>query len=114
MRWSLFGTLDLGINSLPPANTRGFGYPAPDIAALAACYAHGVASKQVFLDGNKRTSSAVTRTFLRLNGYDYARPADKVTRLLIWKRIGDGSLSEPELSDWIRANVVKLPPDLAP
>jgi len=45
-----------------------YGYPAPDIAALAACYAHGIATKQVFLDGNNRTSSAVIRTFLGLNG----------------------------------------------
>jgi death on curing protein len=91
-----------------PRTLAAYGLPAPDIAALAACYAYGIASKQVFLDGNKRTSSVVTRTFLRLNGYDYIDPADRTKRLLIWKRLGDGSLTEAELTEWMRANIKSI------
>jgi prophage maintenance system killer protein len=42
--------------------------------------AGSIAAKQVFIDGSKRTSSVVTRTFLNLNGYDYVASADEDTR----------------------------------
>jgi len=45
--------------------------------------AGSIAAKQVFIDGSKRTSSVVTRTFLNLNGYDYVASADEDTRLKI-------------------------------
>jgi death on curing protein len=104
-----------GIRDLPvleaslsrPQTLVAYGYPAPDIAALAACYGYGLARRQAFLDGNKRTSSVVTRTFLKLNGYDYAGSVDDATRLKIWERLGDGSMSEEALAEWIRANIVK-------
>jgi death on curing protein len=104
-----------GIRDLPalegclfrPQNLVAYGYPAPDIAALAACYGYGLARKQSFLDGNKRTSSVVTRTFLNLNGYDYSGSVDNATRLKIWESLGDGSMSEEALAEWLRANIVK-------
>jgi death-on-curing protein len=86
-----------------PQNLLAYGDPPPDIAALAASYAFGIASKQVFIDGNKRTSAVVTRTFLKLNGYDFT--ADEATRLHIWKSIGEGAMSEEELVVWIRNNI---------
>lgn len=104
-----------GIRDLPslescllrPQILVAYGYPAADIAALAACYAHGIARRHAFLDGNKRTSSVVTRTFLNLNGYDYAASTDEATRLEIWKHLGDGSMSEESLAEWMRANIIK-------
>jgi death on curing protein len=107
------GGLD-GIRDLPtlesslakPQNLLAYGDPSPDIGALAASYAFGIAAKQAFIDGNKRTSSVVTRTFLLLNGHDFS--ADEATRLLVWKSIGDGSMSEAELTEWMRANITKV------
>jgi len=108
-----------GIRDLPaleaclsrPQFLVAYGYSAPDMAALAACYGYGLARKHAFLDGNKRTSSVVTRTFLRLNGYDYAASVDNATRLKIWESLGDGSMSEEQLAEWMRANIVKATAD---
>jgi death on curing protein len=79
--------------------------PAADIAALAAAYAFGIAKNHAFIDGNKRTSAVVTRTFLLLNGYDVT--ADDAIRIEIWTRLGAGSLSEEACAEWLRANIVK-------
>jgi death-on-curing protein len=108
-----------GIRDLPaleaalmrPQMLVAYGYPAPDIAALAACYGYGLARRHAFHDGNKRTSFVVTRTFLKLNGYDYAGPVDSATRLKIWEHLGDGSMSEGALAEWIRASIVKAKTD---
>ena len=105
-----------GIRDLPvlesslarPQYLAIYGDPAPDIAALAASYAVGIAGKQAFNDGNKRTSSVVTRTFLLLNGYDFNAAANEAIRLEIWKMIGAGSLSEERLAEWLRENIVKI------
>jgi death-on-curing protein len=105
-----------GIRDLPtlesslarPQHLALYGNPQPDIAALAASYAVAIAGKQAFLDGNKRTSSVVTATFLLLNGYDFIASADAATRLEIWKMIGAGRMSEAEVGAWLRANIVKV------
>src|SRR5262245_4568474 len=52
-----------------PRNLETYVSPKPDLAALAAALAFGFACGQGFLDGNKRTSSAATKQFLKLNGY---------------------------------------------
>jgi death on curing protein len=44
------GTLESSLAR--PKNLEAYGNPAPDIAALAAAYAYGIAAKQVFIDGN--------------------------------------------------------------
>ena len=67
--------------------------------------------EHAFLDDNKRTSSVVTRTFLRLNGYDYAASVDNAARLKICESLGDGSMSEEALAEWLRANIVKAETD---
>jgi death on curing protein len=89
-----------------PQNLLAYGDPPPDIAALAASYAFGIAAKQAFVDGNKRTSAVVTATFLLLNGYDFT--ADEATRLQVWLDIGNGSMSEHQLTEWLRANIRKV------
>lgn len=80
-------------------------YDRPDIAALAAAYAFGIARTQAFIEGNKRTSYVVTATFLLLNGYDLT--AADAARLQIWERLGESLLSEEELAEWLRANINK-------
>ena len=87
-----------------PENLAGHG--TPDIADLAAAYAFGIARNHAFLDGNKRTLSVVTGTFLLLNGYDFT--ADEAARLPIWVALGEGKMTENELAEWVRANIKEL------
>jgi death-on-curing protein len=87
-----------------PQQLQAYG-DQPDIAALAAAYDFGVARSQAFIDGNKRTSYVVTTAFLLLNGYDLT--ADEMSRLQIWERLGEGSLSEEEFAGWLHANIKK-------
>jgi death-on-curing protein len=103
-----------GIRDLPvlesslarPQHLEVYGDPPPDVAALAASYAFGIAAKQAFIDGNKRTSAVVTATFLLLNGYDFT--ADELARVQVWLNIGNGSMSEHELAEWFRANIRRV------
>jgi death-on-curing protein len=88
-----------------PKNRLAYGNPKPDLAALAAAYAYGIATTQVFVEGTKRTSEVVTRTFLILNGSDLrATDAEKVQ---VWSDLGAGNLSETALADWIRERLTK-------
>lgn len=76
----------------------------PDLAALAAAYAWGLARNHPFVDGNKRTAYVVCRTFLKLNGQDIeATPEEKYLTFL---RLAEGRLSEPQLASWIRDHLV--------
>jgi death-on-curing protein len=80
-------------------------YEDVDLAALAGCYAYGLAS-HVFVDGNKRTSLVATLAFLELNG-----AALRVTEQelwVTWERLGAKAISEAEISAWIRTRMVKL------
>jgi death on curing protein len=79
-----------------PRQLEAYGDPPPDIAALAAAYAFGIARTQTFVEGNKRTSAVVTRTFLLLNGHDVT--ADEATRLQIWEHLGEGTMSLARIS----------------
>jgi death on curing protein len=61
------------------------------------------------MDGNKRTSLAVMNTFLILNGYDIT--ADDLELLKVWLSLADGSMSESECAQWLRA-MLRLSRDL--
>jgi death-on-curing protein len=74
---------------------------------LAAAYAYGIVKNHPFVDGNKRTAYVVTRTFLRLNGYDVQ--ASSQEKYQIWIDLAVGKLSEEELADWIRKRLLKIP-----
>jgi death on curing protein len=89
-----------------PRQLQVYANPKPDLAALAAAYAFAIAKNHAFLDGNKRTSYVVTRTFLVLNGYDLM--ADDVTRLRVWEQLGEGSPTEDECAEWLRSNIIKI------
>ena len=86
-----------------PKSLLAYGDPAPDLAALAAAYAWGVARNHPFADGNKRTALVLLRLFLRLNGADLmASGAEKYDAMM---RLAAGELSEEALADWIRAQM---------
>jgi len=85
-----------------PQNLAAYG--DPDLAAMAAAYAFGIARNHPFLDGNKRTSYVVTLVFLRLNGSDVQ--ADEASRLDMWLRLAAGDVTEESLTTWLRSRLV--------
>lgn len=79
-------------------------YAEPDVAALAAAYAYGIARNHPFVDGNKRTAAVVSETFLALNGYRLtASDAELVVEFLALAAV---ELDEDELAAWFRAHSV--------
>src|SRR6266850_4084243 len=83
-----------------PQNLQAYAEPPPDLAALAAAYAYGIARDHPFVDGNKRTALVATRTFLLLNGVNLQASQDE--KYLIFLQLAQGSLTEEQLADWIR------------
>jgi death on curing protein len=84
-----------------PKNLAAYG--DPDMAALAAAYAFGIAKNHPFVDGNKRTSAVISRLFLRLNGYDVT--ASEAERLQVWLDLAAGGIDEETLANWFRSNI---------
>lgn len=77
-----------------------YGNPAPDLCALAASYALGIAKNHPFLDGNKRTAFVVYRVFLKWNGVILTAPRmDRYDRMLA---LAAGELTEEEFAAWLR------------
>ena len=74
-----------------------------DVASLAAAYAYGISRNHGFADGNKRTSLVTADLFLMLNGYELvSSPVDNVLTMLA---VADGTLSEDELTSWMRKSI---------
>ena len=86
-----------------PQNLLAYGEPPPDLAALAAAYAHGIARNHPFVDGNKRTALVAARTFLLLNAVDLDATQDD--KVLTFLALAEGAISEEELADWIRKRI---------
>lgn len=81
-----------------PENLLAYGHP--DVAALAAAYAFGIACNHPFIDGNKRTAAVVSETFLAINGYSLdVSDAEFVVTFLA---LATGELEESELAHWFR------------
>ncbi|BAV64987.1 type II toxin-antitoxin system death-on-curing family toxin [Sphingobium cloacae] len=78
-------------------------YGDPDVAALAAAYAYGLARNHAFVDGNKRIAAVVSETFLMLNGY--VLDATDAELVVAFMELAAGDLSEEELADWFRAHI---------
>lgn len=81
-------------------------YQSPDIAELAAAYGYGLARNHPFLDGNKRTAFVAIELFLHLNGYELN--ADDLSCFETIMSLADGTLSEEELTAWVRANMAAM------
>jgi len=79
-------------------------YGRPDLAALAAAYAFGIARNHPFVDGNKRTAAVVSETFLALNGTDLT--ASDAELVVAFVALAAGELTEEELADWFREHIV--------
>lgn len=88
-----------------PKNLLAYGDPPPDVAALAAAYAFGIARNHPFIDGNKRTAYVVCRTFLLLNGHDIkATQEEKYASFLA---LATGEMDQDDLAEWLRARLKK-------
>ncbi|HQS95658.1 MAG: death-on-curing protein [Novosphingobium sp. 17-62-19] len=78
-------------------------YEEPDVAALTAAYAWGIARNHPFVDGNKRTAAVIAETFLVLNGYILDASDAKVVVAIL--ALAAGELTEDELADWFRLHI---------
>jgi death on curing protein len=86
-----------------PQQLLSYGSAEVDLSALAAAYAYGIARNHPFVDGNKRTAAVVCELFLALNGMALsATDADMYPAFL---GLAEGSVSETELADWLRAHL---------
>lgn len=88
-----------------PQNLLAYSEKAPDISALAAALAFGIAGNHPFIDGNKRTALVVARTFLLLNNFDLR--ASQEEKYLTFLKLAEGNLSEEELAGWIKKNLAE-------
>lgn len=86
-----------------PKNQLAYGNPS--IFDLAAAYGYGIANNHPFIDGNKRTSYVVMRTFLILNGYDIQ--ASALEKYQIWMRLANNQINEAELANWLESKSFK-------
>ena len=87
-----------------PQNLAAYG--EPDAAALAAAYAYGIARNHPFVDGNKRTATVVSETFLVLNGF--ALGATDAELAVAFLALAGGELSEEEMADWFRTYIATV------
>lgn len=83
-----------------PQQLFSYGDPPPDLAALAASLAFGLARNHPFVDGNKRTAAVACELFLVLN--DAILEATNVELYPVYLALAEGSLSETEFADWLR------------
>ena len=85
-----------------PQNLAAYG--SPDIAALSASYAFGIARNHPFVDGNKRTAAVIAEAFLIFNGYRLgASDAELVPTFLA---LAAGELGEGALAEWFRSHIL--------
>jgi len=87
----------------PPQQLHAYDNPAPDLAALAASLAFGIARNHPFVDGNKRTAAVVGEIFIVLNSATLQ--ADNVELYPVYLGLAEGSLSEAEFAAWLREHI---------
>jgi death-on-curing protein len=90
-----------------PQNLAAYG--RPDLAALAASYAFGLARNHPFIDGNKRTAAVVCEGFLGKNGS--LLNASNAELVPIFLALAAGELSEEELARWLREHIAASEPE---
>ncbi len=79
-----------------------YGDPPPDLCALAAAYAFGIAKNHPFFDGNKRTAFVACYAFLYRNGLEVT--AGREDRYLKMLRLASGDETEDSFAAWLREN----------
>lgn len=98
------GVRDPGLLESALARPRNqWDYGRPDLPALAAAYAFGIARNHPFADGNKRTAWVMARLFLALNGVTIAYTPEAAIAIVL--ALAAGELGEEELAEWFREHV---------
>lgn len=97
------GIRDIGLLESALARAQHlWSYGQPELCALAASYAFGIARNHPFIDGNKRTAFSIAALFLSLNGRSLEAPeVDAVVTML---KLASGNLTEEELAAWFLAH----------
>jgi len=90
-----------------PQNLANYGHSEPDVAALAAVYAVGLAKAHAFVDGNKRTAWTIANAFLDLNGFTL-KTADDPAAVLLMVDIADDKIDQMAVAAWFRDRLVPL------
>ncbi len=101
----LDGIRDRGAVDLALARPRNLAaYAEPDVADLAASYAHGLARNHGFADGNKRTAWVVARLFLADNGRRIRFNPGEAVKMM--EAVASGTLlGEAALGVWFRRHL---------
>lgn len=102
----LAGIRDEGLllSALARAQNRwAYSAPKPDVIALSASYAFGIAKNHPFFDGNKRTSLIACQMFLQQNGLTLVAPQPDQVQIIL--SLASGAIGETELEAWLRPRV---------
>jgi len=91
-----------------PQQLQACGDPPPDMAALAASLAYGLARNHPFIDGNKRTAAVACETFIELNGLVLS--ATDLELFPVYLALAMGKLSEDDLAAWLRPRLAPHAP----
>lgn len=103
----LAGIRDAGLFASAISKPRQLAaYGQPDVAALAAAYAFGVARNHPFLDGNKRTAFVLAESFLLLHGASLAA-TDEECYIAIYN-MAAGDTSQEDFTNWLRTKTATL------
>jgi death on curing protein len=86
-----------------PEQLNFYGNPPPDLSALAAAYAFGLARNHGFSDGNKRTAWVVARVFLADN--EGKLKFSEFDAIHIMQSVAAGTTTEDELAEWFRTRL---------
>ena len=77
-----------------------YAYGSPDLCAMAAAYAFGLAKNHPYLDGNKRTAAITCELFLNLNGIEFS--VDEVAKYPHYLALASGEHTEESFATWLR------------
>ena len=98
------GVRDQGLLESALARPRNLvAYGEPDVAALAASYAFGLARNHAFVDGNKRAALLAAGLFLAINGWKLVTTQAEATLAML--ALASGELEESEFATWIRDRI---------
>lgn len=75
---------------------------------LAAAYGTGLARNHGYQDGNKRTAFMAMYVFLKLNGLRI--DAEETAVVDVMRAVAEGTVSEEELSEWLREHTTPSDP----
>ncbi len=77
-----------------------YAYGSPDLCAMAAAYAFGLAKNHPYRDGNKRTAAITCELFLNLNGIEFS--VDEVAKYPHYLALASGEHTEESFATWLR------------